>query len=68
MIELNNMLETNENLISLDIRNNPGMTPSDGDYMRFGEGVKLLSKSIYDKLVRNIKLFKHKRELMRKKQ
>lgn len=28
LLELNTMLDNNENLISLDIRNNPGMTPS----------------------------------------
>lgn len=28
LVELNRMLDSNENLISLDIRNNPGMSPS----------------------------------------
>lgn len=42
---LNSMLDTNESLISLDLRDNPGFTLP-------------LSKDIFDKLVRNIKLFK----------
>jgi Leucine Rich repeat len=31
-LELNALLDSNENLISLDIRNNPGMSPSQLDY------------------------------------
>lgn len=42
---LNQMLETNESLISLDLRDNPGFTLP-------------FSKNIFDKLVRNIRLFK----------
>ena len=52
------MLDNNENLISLDIRNNPGMTPNYGDYLKYGEGIKNVSKNIYDKLLRNMKIFK----------
>jgi hypothetical protein len=42
------MLDTNESLISLDLRENPGFDLP-------------LSKEIFDKLVRNIKLFKQGR-------
>ena len=45
---LNRMLDTNESLISLDLRDNPGFNLP-------------LSKEIFDKLVRNIKLFKKSR-------
>jgi len=38
-------LDTNESLISLDLRENPGF-------------VEPYSKDIFDKLVRNIKIFK----------
>jgi len=62
------MLDNNENLISLDIRNNPGMTPSSSDFMKYGNLVGFLSKSIYDKLLRNIKIFKQNRDKMRRRQ
>ena len=68
LLGLNAMLDDNENLISLDIRDNPGMIASEGDRIRFGEDVRNVSKSIYDKLLRNIKIFKEKREKMRKMQ
>ena len=42
---LSMMLDTNESLISLDLRDNPGFTLP-------------LSKDIFDKLVRNIRFFK----------
>lgn len=42
------MLDTNESLISLDLRENPGFNLP-------------LSKEIFDKLVRNIKYFKETR-------
>lgn len=62
------MLDNNESLISLDIRNNPGMTPSHVDLENHGESVGLVSKTIYDKLLRNIDIFKHNRDEMRRKQ
>ena len=42
---MNELLDTNESLISLDLRDNPGFNLP-------------LSKEIFDKLVRNIRLFK----------
>lgn len=45
MILFSSILDTNESLISLDLRENPGF-------------VEPYSKEIFDKLVRNIQLFK----------
>lgn len=68
LAEINQMLDTNENLISLDVRNNPGMTPNYDDVARYGDAIHAVSKNIYDKLLRNIKKFKIRRTNMRKKQ
>ncbi|EGR29888.1 hypothetical protein IMG5_146610 [Ichthyophthirius multifiliis] len=62
LLEIDKMLDNNENLISLDIRNNPGITPNTDELEKFGESLKVISKRIFDKLIRNIKLFKEKRE------
>lgn len=61
------MLDSNDNLIYLDIRNNPGMILSSLDVSKHGDKVKLVSKCIYDKLLKNIKKFKVKRDKMKKK-
>lgn len=68
LMELDKMLDNNENLTSLDIRNNPGMTPNNDDFIKYGESIKNVSKSIYNKLLNNLKLFKHKRDEMKRKQ
>lgn len=47
------MLDNNENLISLDVRNNPGITPNYDDYLKYGDSIKNISKSIYKKLLNN---------------
>lgn len=67
LVEINGMLDNNENLISLDIRNNPGMTPNNDDFARYGEAIHAVSKNIYDKLLRNIKTFKLRRASLKKK-
>ncbi|EAR85274.2 hypothetical protein TTHERM_00470470 (macronuclear) [Tetrahymena thermophila SB210] len=68
LVELNKMLDNNENLISLDIRNNPGMTPNADDYQKYGQSIKFISKSIFNRLLNNIKVFKQKHDDMTRKQ
>ncbi|KAL4445924.1 hypothetical protein ABPG74_010916 [Tetrahymena malaccensis] len=68
LVELNKMLDNNENLISLDIRNNPGMTPNADDYQKYGQQIKFISKIIFNRLLNNIKVYKQKHDDMTRKQ
>ncbi|KAL4492496.1 hypothetical protein ABPG72_005631 [Tetrahymena utriculariae] len=68
LFELNKMLDNNESLICLDIRNNPGKTPNADDIQKYGQQIKFISKSIFNKLLNNRKVFQQKHDDMKRKQ